>query len=239
VETWRLITSWGTPPEFNMGLDGALLEDADAPPTMRFYSWTPPALSLGYFQRFDEVPAASEAFVVVRRITGGGAIHHTNELTFSISASLDHPLFEGPVTRSYTRLHDMVCEALSNAGCEPALRGDSALLSDVEDTGMCFHHSTPLDIAWEGRKGVGSAQRRRNGRVLHHGSIKLGSSQYDTGVAELEGLEDPAEVAQMIVEVFRERAGIRLQPGVPTHAERMRADELGERAIDPDFVRRR
>ena len=239
MDTWRLITTWGAPPEFNMGLDGALLEDADAPPTMRFYTWTPPALSLGYFQRFDEVPAASEAFVVVRRITGGGAIYHTNELTFSIAASLDHPPFEGPVTPSYARLHDLVVEALSKVGCEPALRGDDALLSDAEDTGMCFHHSTAVDIAWGGRKGVGSAQRRRGGRILHHGSIKFGSSQYDTGVAELEGLKDPAELAREIVEVFREQAGIRLLPGVPTNAERLRAEELGERALDPDFVRRR
>ena len=239
METWRLITTWGAPPEFNMGLDGALLEDVDAPPTLRFYTWTPPALSLGYFQRFDEVPAASEAYVVVRRITGGGAIHHTNELTFSIAASLDHPLFEGPVTRSYERVHDLVAEALSKMGCEATLRGDGALLSDVEDTGMCFHHSTALDLAWEGRKGVGSAQRRRDGRVLHHGSIKLGSSQYDTGVAELEGTQDPTELAQEIAGVFRERAGIRLVSGVPTPAERVRADELGERAIDSDFVRRR
>jgi len=239
VETWRLITTWGAPPEFNMGLDGALLEDPDTPPTLRFYTWTPAALSLGYFQRYLEVPAAAEAFVVVRRVTGGGAIHHTNELTFSIAASLEHPLFEGPVTRSYERVHDLLAHALAKSGCEPSLRGDEALLSDSDETGMCFHHSTALDLAWGGRKGVGSAQRRRDGRVLHHGSIKLGSSQYDTGVAELEGLDDPAQLASEITASFLEAGGIRLQPGVPTRAERLRADELGELAIDPDFVHRR
>ena len=239
METWRLITTWGAPPELNMGLDGALLEDADAPPTMRFYSWSPPALSLGYFQRFAEVPAASEAAVVVRRITGGGAIHHANELTFSIATSLGNPLFQGPVTRSYARIHELVCAALSKLGCEAALRGDGTLLSDAQATGMCFHHSTALDIAWAGRKGVGSAQRRTGGRVLHHGSIKLGSSKYDTGVAELDGIADPSELAWELTEVFREQAGIRLQPGVPTREERMLADELGERALDRDFVRRR
>ena len=104
---------------------------------------------------------------------------------------------------------------------------------------MCFHHSTPLDLVWEGRKGVGSAQRRRDGRVLHHGSIKLGSSQYDTGVAELAGLQDPGELAQGIVGVFRKQADILLVPGIPTALARARADELGERAVDPEFVRRR
>ena len=88
-------------------------------------------------------------------------------------------------------------------------------------------------------KAVGSAQRRTGGRVLHHGSIKLGSSQYDTGVAELDGIADPSELAWELTEVFREQAGIRLQPGVPTREERILADELGERALDRDFVRRR
>ena len=239
METWRLITTWGAPPEFNMGLDGALLEDALSPPTLRFYTWTPAALSLGYFQRFEDVPAASEAFVVVRRITGGGAIHHTNELTFSLSTSLSHPLFEGPIARSYERVHDLVRGALKGLGCEATMRGDGALISDTERTGMCFHHSTAQDLAWGERKGVGSAQRRKQGRVLHHGSIKLGPSKYDSDIAELEGVDDPALVAGAITRELRDVAGFRLSPGVPTKGERERAEELGARSIDPAFVRRR
>jgi len=239
VETWRHITTWGTPPAFNMGLDGALLEDAGSPPTLRFYTWTPATLSLGYFQRFDDVPAASEATSIVRRITGGGAIHHQNELTFSISTTLSHPLFKGPVARSYERIHELVQGALSRLGCEASLRGDEALLSDAMETGMCFHHSTAQDLAWGGRKGVGSAQRRKLGRVLHHGSIKLGPSRYDTGIAELDGIDDPTEVARAFTQELRDLAGIRLSPDVPTPEERTRAEELGELAIDPAFVRRR
>ncbi len=239
METWRLITTWGAPPEFNMGLDGALLEDPEGPPTLRFYTWTPAALSLGYFQRFEEVPAASDAFVVVRRITGGGAIHHTNELTFSLSASLEHPLFEGPVARSYERVHEVVKGALLELGCEAELRGAGELSSDAPDTGMCFHHSTALDLAWGARKGVGSAQRRRRGRVLHHGSIKLGPSKYDTDIASLEGVDDPGEVARALQGAMRNIAGIKLSPGVPSPEERELAEELGARAIDQDFVRRR
>jgi lipoate-protein ligase A len=239
METWRQITTWGAPPEFNMGLDGALLEDVDAPPTLRFYTWTPAALSLGYFQRFDDVPAASDAFVVVRRVTGGGAIHHANELTFSITASAKHSLFQGPIPRSYERIHELIAQALSRFGCDPAMRGDSELSSDISDTGMCFHHSTSLDLAWGGRKGVGSAQRRRRERVLHHGSIKLGPSQYDTGVAELEGSTDPAELARVIAEVFRESAKIQLTAGVPSPSERESAALHGQKSLDPDFIKRR
>ena len=96
METWRLITTWGAAPAFNMGLDEALLESTESPPTLRFYSWRPDTLSLGYFQRFADVPGTDRAGAVVRRITGGGAIHHVHELTFSIAASLDHPLYRGP-----------------------------------------------------------------------------------------------------------------------------------------------
>jgi lipoate-protein ligase A len=234
-----MITTWGAPPELNMGLDGALLESAEAPPTLRFYTWSPPALSLGYFQRFADIPAAERAPVVVRRITGGGAIHHANELTFSIAADADHALFCGRVAQSYERVHALICAALATLGCEAALRGDDPLLSDTPETGMCFHHSTPLDLAWGGRKGVGSAQRRRSGRILHHGSIKLSPSEHDTGVAELSGISDPSEVSRAIIEAFRTRAEIRLEASVPTRDERVLAEELGEIALDPAFVRRR
>jgi lipoate-protein ligase A len=68
-ETWRLITTWDAKPDFNMGLDEALLGSASAPPTVRFYSWRPDTLSLGYFQRLADVPGAERAGALVRRIT--------------------------------------------------------------------------------------------------------------------------------------------------------------------------
>jgi hypothetical protein len=75
--------------------------------------------------------------------------------------------------------------------------------------------------------------------VLHHGSIKLGPSQHDTGVAELEDSIDPAALARVIAEVFRESAKIKLTPGIPTPEERDNATLLGQRAIDPAFIKRR
>ena len=71
-------------PESNLALDEALLERPLTPPTLRLYTWSPDTLSLGYFQRYEDVPAVSRASAVVRRITGGGAIHHAGELTWSI-----------------------------------------------------------------------------------------------------------------------------------------------------------
>ena len=163
METWRLITTWGATPAFNMGLDEALLASPLAPTTLRLYSWSPDTLSLGYFQRFADVRGTESAGRVVRRITGGGAIHHTGELTFSIAADANHRLYAGPVAASYRRVHHVVAAALAEHGVEAELRGARSLASDRDDTGMCFHHSTDLDLVWGDRKGVGSAQRRKAG----------------------------------------------------------------------------
>ena len=104
-EPWRLLTTWDGEPGWNMALDEALLQGRAARPTLRLYTWRPAALSLGYFQRWSDVPAAAAAPAVVRRLTGGGAIHHDLELTFSIAAPADHPLYRGELANSYGRVH--------------------------------------------------------------------------------------------------------------------------------------
>lgn len=245
-ETWRLITTFGATPSFNMGLDEALLESADAPPTMRLYTWKPDTLSLGYFQRFDEVPGAERAGAIVRRITGGGAIHHVRELTFSIAAPQSHRLYAGPIAQSYVRIHRAIATALAEFGVAAELRGERALESDRTNTGMCFHRSTELDLVWNGRKGVGSAQRRRHGRVLHHGSIKLGSSvlEGDIATVEREGVRPEERVSAqtfaMVLRAALERElELAFETGVPDVFERTRARELGSRYLDPQFVRKR
>ncbi|MFT4539006.1 MAG: lipoate-protein ligase A [Planctomycetota bacterium] len=242
MERWRSITSWDGEPSFHMGLDEALLEDQLAPLTLRFYDWRPRCLSLGYFQRFADVPAASTAEAVVRRITGGGAIHHTEELTFSIVAPLSHPLYRGPVAASYERVHGQIARALSTLGEVVVMRRDDPVQSDASGTGMCFHESTPLDLVWGGRKGVGSAQRRRNGRVLHHGSIKLEPAASEAGVA---GLREHApeltreELRELLLGQFEQDWGASYAFEEPTPIELTRARELGARYPDPAFVQRR
>jgi lipoate-protein ligase A len=250
METWRLITTWGADPAFNMGLDEALLESDESPPTVRFYSWSPDTLSLGYFQKFADVPAAAgepdppgrKPGAVVRRITGGGAIHHVRELTFSIAAPLDHRLYRGSVSQSYVRIHDAILSALAEIGIAAKLRSEDALASDVEGTGMCFHKSTAFDLVWNQRKGVGSAQRRRGARVLHHGSIKLGTSPFEGAIASVSDVV-PKMSAERFAPHLRDAFGrvldLALESGVPTPDERLRARDLGRRYIDPEFVRRR
>ena len=237
---WRLITTWGADPAFNMGLDEALLESAEDPPTVRFYSWRPDTLSLGYFQRFEDVPGTDAAGAVVRRITGGGAIHHVRELTFSIAARLDHPLYQGPIAESYARVHAAIRKALAEVGVPAEIRGARDLVSDREGTGMCFHKSSAIDLVWGERKGVGSAQRRKGGRVLHHGSIKLGTSPLEGSIATAD--EHSASLtaetfAPFLRRAFEESFEVALEAAVPSPDERTRAKLLGKRYVDPAFIR--
>lgn len=242
MAAWRLITTWGAAPEFNMGLDEALLLTAGLPTTVRFYSWKPDTLSLGYFQKLADVPGAERAGALVRRITGGGAIHHVRELTFSISADLTLDLYSGSLHESYARVHRAIARALADFGVEAKPRGDRALASDRDGTGMCFHRSTSLDLAWGERKGVGSAQRRKSGRVLHHGSIKLGTSVLEGDIANLEAARrglTPAEFAPALRAAFEREFDARLEAGVPDADERELARQLGQRYMAADFVRSR
>ena len=189
---------------------------------LRFYSWAPPTLSLGYFQKYDEVPAAAKQRFVVRRITGGGAIHHDREVTFSISAPASHQIYRGPVAESYERIHGVIVKALRNLDVESKLCGEASASSDRAGTGMCFHASTPLDLVWNGRKGVGSAQRRKNGHVLHHGSIKLGTTELEGDIGTLqsvrEGIE-PEHVARELVSSLSEAFEVEFETTVPDSDE--------------------
>ena len=239
--TWRVITTWGAAPGFNMGLDEALLEPGTVP-TLRFYTWSPDTLSLGYFQRWEDVPETSQAGAVVRRITGGGAIHHVGELTFSLAADADHDLFRGPVQRSYERIHAALVGALAVLGLRAGMRRDQAVQSDREGSGMCFHKSTPLDVVWDGAKGIGSAQRRSRGRVLHHGSIKMRSTPLEGSIATLaeSGIDlDAASLALEVRRAFARSLQLQLAAGVPSEIEIQRARDLGQRYPEPEFLHRR
>jgi lipoate-protein ligase A len=215
---WRLLETWDWAPGANMALDEAQLELDGLPPTLRFYTWQPEALSLGWFQRVEDVPAARGGLVVVRRLTGGGAIHHAAELTYSLAGPADAPPFVGSVPRSYERIHAALAAVLATLGVATELRGERALASDLAGTGMCFHASSALDLVRDGRKLVGSAQRRRRGRVLHHGSIKLRASACEAAVAELPGVEARA-LAAACARGLSGALGVELERADPSAAE--------------------
>lgn len=175
--TWRLLRSGAGAPSHNLALDEALLLSGDDRPVLRFYAWEPPALSLGWFQpreHFEE-QARALGLEIVRRPTGGGAIHHDVELTFSLVATPGRDGYPAERVEAYRRVHTLVAATLAELGAPVRFRGDDAPLSTrPRDATLCFLDATALDLVdAEGRKVVGSAQRHRGGRVLHHGSIPL------------------------------------------------------------------
>lgn len=225
-----------------MALDEALLAGTAPTPIVRFYTWEPAALSLGYFQRWRDLAPRAEGVVVVRRFSGGGAIHHADELTFSLAAPAEHALFRGEVRRSYERVHAVLAATLARLGVRAALRGKSPVASDRAATGMCFHESTDLDLVWDGAKGIGSAQRRSGGRVLHHGSIKLGRTPLEEGVAVVREHAPGVSAEGLAAEIGRELErgfGVQLALGDLSAEERERADARASFYRSEEWVRRR
>jgi lipoate-protein ligase A len=146
-----------------------------APPTLRFYAWEPPCVSLGRHQPVAALNAARCAelgYDIVRRPTGGRAILHTDELTYSFAARQDDPLMAGLVLDVYLRLATGLVEGLQRLGveAEPA-PGTSRPGPDV--SAACFEVPSAYEIVAGGRKLLGSAQSRRAGYVLQHGSLPL------------------------------------------------------------------
>ncbi len=163
-----------------MAVDEAILSavsEVIAPPTLRLYGWDPVCLSLGYAQRirgvdFDGLAAAG--WDLVRRPTGGSAILHTDELTYSVSVPLDHPLARGDVVESYRRISRALLAALRSLGLSPRAdrRADRDEMSRFNGP-VCFETPSHYEITAGGRKLIGSAQVRRKAGVLQHGTLPL------------------------------------------------------------------
>jgi lipoyl(octanoyl) transferase len=162
-----------------MALDEALLEsvaDGRQPPTLRLYRWEPACLSLGHAQPVEDVDRErlhSRGWHLVRRTTGGRAILHTDELTYSVTAPLDHPLVAGGVLPSYLRLSDGLLAGLRLLGAEVDAAPARSLPETDRANPVCFEAPSAYEITAGGRKLMGSAQLRRAAGVLQHGSLPL------------------------------------------------------------------
>ncbi len=162
----------------NMALDQAIAEacaTGDSLPTLRFYRWEPPAVSLGRHQPYADVnveAAAELGYDIVRRPTGGRAILHTDELTYSVSAPGDEPRVQGSVMDAYLRLSNALLVGLHGIGLQAdKAPGNVRAGSDV--SAACFEVPSAYEITIDGKKLLGSAQSRRAGYVLQHGSLPL------------------------------------------------------------------
>ncbi len=160
----------------NMAVDEAIFEAVRAgaqPATLRLYAWTPACLSIGYGQRIREVDQAAltaRGWDVVRRMTGGKAVLHADELTYSLALPAGHRLAEGGVVESYRRISAALLAGLTRLGIQAQAEGG---VQGQETSPVCFDATSQYEIAVGGRKLIGSAQRRRDGAVCQHGSLPL------------------------------------------------------------------
>lgn len=159
----------------NMAIDEAMLNQVAIDPSaalFRFYRWSEPTLSLGYFQSYSE--ALSDPrwhdVPIVRRPTGGGAIWHDCELTYAVVVPRNHPIAASSLTL-YRAVHLHFAQILTRGGTKATRRGENDLRPDLTRPFLCFSDRDPNDIVIDSHKVVGSAQRRRKGAILQHGSI--------------------------------------------------------------------
>lgn len=258
METWRLLIDPSHPGASNMALDEALaLSAADSGRnTLRLYSFDPPAITVGRFQRIDgflDTDVCDRQGVgLTRRPTGGLAILHKDDFTYSVVSPRGATGSAGRDVH-FRKIADGVTAALGLLGisAEVASHGEAAL-----GRGWCFEMEHGVDIVWASRKICGSAQRMAGGYVLQHGSLFL--SENEALLQELapalggrlsrssfvtldEACGRPVgwrEVAEAFVSGFAGGLGVALEPGEFTPEERHRADVLEKtKYADREWVR--
>lgn len=178
ISTWRLLDTGWQDGATNMAIDEAILEGVargSSPPTLRFYGWQPACLSLGYAQPWSVVDLEAcreRGWDVVRRATGGRAILHVDELTYSVCLPESEPRVRGGILSSYRRLSDALALGLESMGLEPS-RAMPEQRPGADGGAACFDGPSNYEITVGRRKLVGSAQARKKGVVLQHGSLPL------------------------------------------------------------------
>jgi lipoate-protein ligase A len=243
---------------WNMAVDEALLETAVAQAdvarhsgagacatvecpgsacTVRWYQWDVATLSLGYFQSPQD--ARRDPFLtglpIVRRLSGGGAIVHHHELTYSCTIPASHPWASRP-RELYAAVHERMIAVLAGFGIDCALRGRTQ--ADARQAFLCFGRGDDFDVVLGRHKVLGSAQRRRKGAILQHGSLVLAASEFAPGFPGVLDLADRDDLTVAdLVEAFSSAVGglfgATLEFGDLTPQEAARAAELA--ASDAEF----
>jgi lipoyl(octanoyl) transferase len=181
---WRFIDTGSLSPAMNMAIDEAILtvhSEGKTLPTVRFYTWDPATLSIGYFQKaekeinFEKVREYGLGFV--RRPTGGRAVLHDKELTYSVIVSENYPEMPSQVTEAYRVISNGLLKGFQNLGFHAEM---VSLASEEEKakyaslgSSACFDSPSWYELVVEGKKVAGSAQTRQKGTILQHGSILL------------------------------------------------------------------
>ncbi|MCA9057706.1 MAG: hypothetical protein KDA85_04380 [Planctomycetaceae bacterium] len=175
----------------NMDLDAMLLQrglESDRS-VVRIYRWKEPTVTVGHFQRGEPAAAPLQHLPTVARLTGGGAILHDREWTYSCVLPAAHPARDNP-TELYRAVHRALIQLFQSCGADCSLRSEAASSGNPADSAepfLCFLRQDPNDVVSGATKIVGSAQRRRRGTILQHGSILM---QHSRIVPEVCGVWD-------------------------------------------------
>ena len=198
MEHARLIIDDALDGPTNMAVDEALLTLVGrglAQPALRFYRWSVPTISLGHFQKHQQVAQLPEPFkdlALVRRITGGGAILHHAELTYSLVLPASHHLVKDrPPGALYQAVHQGLIAVLCSLGISAQLRQGPSPRSAQRGPFFCFQRVNPSDLMVDGQKIAGSAQRRTLRSLLQHGSLMLDNPLGQPGVTSLANCKLP------------------------------------------------
>jgi lipoate-protein ligase A len=153
-----------------MAIDEALLESAPllGRPVLRFYEWSQPTASFGYFQRYDDVAAMTRLRPLIRRPTGGGLVPHDRDWTYSLVFPPSAPWYALPAIESYEYAHRWVQSAFARIGVGTVLSAEPIRVAQ----GQCFVGAEKFDVLWSGQKIGGAAQRRSRSGLLIQGSIQ-------------------------------------------------------------------
>ena len=258
----------------NMAVDEAIAEAAAEGavlPSLRFYRWHLPTVSLGRHQKaadVDETQLAARGYDLVRRTTGGRAILHTDELTYSVAGAITEPLMAGGVMDAYLRFSNGLLSGLEVLGLV-AKKAGARTRASRDLSAVCFEVPSAYEITAGGLKLMGSAQSRRRGYVLQHGSLplwgditrlvdvlavscaekkRLRQQLPRLAITLADALDVPPDsenlafprVASAMAEGFASALGLDLQPGTLSARELRRSAELiRTRFADPAWTRHR
>ena len=230
----------------NMARDEVLLNFVGqglSPPTLRLYEWDPPTISLGYFQpytMYEELPAPAGELPVVRRTTGGGAILHDQELTYSFSLPVGHHFIKGKPSCLYDLMHRAVILSLADLGVTAQRCGETDDSGPARGPFFCFARRHEADVLVGQEKIAGSAQRRTRDAVLQHGSIVVGNryAQQPTAEVDLPLNEVITKLRTLLADRIAQSIETVMQPGAWTSVE-LAAVEATRTKYDGDEWTRR
>lgn len=230
----------------NMARDETLLlgnESGDSPPTLRLYQWSVPTISLGYFQRHASLEEFSEtlrSLAVVRRLTGGGAILHDRELTYSLALPNQHSALQRGPDSLYELAHEAVTRCLADLSIAATTAGTSDDSGPRKGPFFCFARRHRFDLLVGDAKIVGSAQRRTRSAILQHGSIILDNrfSEQPTAKTAIPFSSGIEHLIGSLPRQFAMRMGLRSESGTWTSDEVARSRTLEAKYASAEWTQR-